>query len=113
MQIEETSDPCQLLIAWRSEIDFFGDLLVLNDPNLKQLVFRIAEHAIRKMIVDIAIAGDRRENPDRICPGDASQPPGNLAMLKPIETLIGRVGVVGKIREENRFEIRKETTWIA
>src|SRR6185437_7816893 len=113
MQVEETADPCQLLVAGRSEIDFFGDLFLLNDPNLKQLVFRIAEYAIRKMIVDVAIACDRCENANRICPADAGQTPGDLPMLKAIEPLIGGVGVVGQIWKEYGLEVCNQTTGIA
>src|SRR5690242_10158201 len=113
MQIEETAHPCQLLVAGRSEVDLFGDLLVLNNSNLQKLVVRVPQNTVWKVVVDVAIARDRCENADRICPADASQPPGDLAMLKPIETLIGRVGIIRKIRKKYGLEVCDQTTGIA
>src|SRR5579864_3265523 len=108
VQIEEPADPGQRLIAGRGEVDLFCDLLVLNNSDLQKLVLGVAQNAVWKMVVDIAIARDRREDTDRICPGDTSKATCNLAMLKPIESLVGCVGVIGQVRKEHGHEVREE-----
>src|SRR5690242_1634471 len=113
MQIEETAHPCQLLVAGRSEVDLFGDLLVLNNSNLQKLVVRVPQNTVWKVVVDVAIARDRCENADRICPADASQPPGNLAMLHHSVTVLGRVESIRQIRKSYWLEVCDQQTGIA